>query len=57
MSKIKKTIVVINDIEYEIPTIVFDSFKDVALERDILEIVVDNLKLYIHNHIGTNAKA
>ena len=53
----EKTIVVIDGVEYEIPTIVFENFKDVAMERDILEIVVENLKTYIHNHTGTNAKA
>ena len=53
----KKTKVVIDGVTYEIPKIVFEQFKEIALDRDRLEIAVENLEEYIYNYTGTNAKA
>ena len=53
----KKTKVVIKGVAYNIPQIVFNEFKKIAMEREQLDLAVEILKEYIHNYTGTGAKA
>ena len=57
MNKKKKAIIELRNVKYEIPQVVFDEFKELVEERDSFEKTIDYLKIYIHNHTGTNAKA
>jgi len=55
--KKKKVKVDIDGETYEIPYLVFKFFKEQELEVNIAKGIIDNLKYYIYNYTGTNAKA